>query len=146
MPVSKAKEALAEHLRGKTPEARMQVFRDIQQHPDYVAMQRLSDALVQAHLSPEVRASAVMSSFVFLVRETLAEFVPGTELGDLVEPLRRLLADHGGGRPPKTDPAAVMKKQTALEAAWHPSPQKEAAKLYGITDRTVRNYAKSTKK
>lgn len=138
--------ALGEYLRGKTPEERMEVMREIQQHPDHHAMEVLKQSLTQAHFSPEVRASAAMSDFVFLMREVLAEYVPGTELSDLVEPLRRLMANHGGGRPPKADPAAVMKRQTDLEAAWHPSPQKEAAKEHGITDRTVRNYAKNQKK
>ena len=146
MPVSKAKEALAKHLSGMKPAERALVFREIQRHSDYVAMQKLSDALEQAHLSPEVSASEVMSSFTFLIRETLAEFVPGTDLGNLVEPLRRLLSNHGGGRKPKADPDQVMKTQTALEAAWHPSPQKEAANKHGITDRTVRNYANREKK
>lgn len=92
MPVSQAKLALGEYLRGKTPKERMEVMREIQQHPDHIAMERLADALTEVHLSPEVRASAVMSDFVFLIRETLAEFVPGYGLGDLVEPLQRLMA------------------------------------------------------
>ncbi len=145
MPVSRANKSLAEYLQGKTPAERMAVMRDIQQHPDYFALQRLEDALTQAHFSPEVRASAVMSDFVFLMREVLAEYVPGTELSDLVEPLRRLIANHGGGRPPKADPLAVLKTQSALEAAWHPAPQRAAAKQHNVTDRTVRNYASSKK-
>ncbi|QHE85893.1 hypothetical protein [Hydrogenophaga sp. BPS33] len=146
MPVSKAKEALGAYMSGMTPEARVELMHDIQRHPDATALKRLEEALTQAHMSPELSASPVLSEFVFLMRETLAEFVPGYGLGDLVEPLRRLLANHGGGRPTKAEPTAVLRSQSALEQAWHPAPQVAAAEKHGITSRTVRNYQAKNKK
>lgn len=124
----------------------MDVMREIQQHPDHIAMERLANALVEVHLSPELRSSAVMSDFVFLIRETLSEFVPGHGLGDLVEPLRRLMATHpGGGRPLKADPTTVLRSMNALEQAWHPAPQSAAAAKHGVTPRTVRTYQAKNK-
>lgn len=146
MPVSKAKEALGAYMSGMTPAERFELLQEIQQHPDAVALKRLEEALTHAHLSPELRASPVLSDFVFLMRETLAEFVPGYGLGDLVEPLRRLLANHGGGRPTKAEPTAVLRSQSALEQAWHPAPQVAAAEKHGVTPRTVRNYQAKNKK
>jgi hypothetical protein len=146
MPISRAKERLSEYLSDKSPEEIVATLADIQQHPDYLAMRRLEEFLTQAHFAPEIRASAVMSDFVFLMREVLAEFVPGTQLGDVVEPLRRLMANHGGGRPLKADPAEVARTQNALEAAWHPAPQREAAQKHGITDRTARKYTGGVRK
>ncbi len=92
MPVSKAKKALAEYMKDMSLEELAQLRLDIQNHPDAIALKWLEAALTQVHLAPELRASPVLSEFVFLMRETLAEFVPGYSLGALVEPLHRLLA------------------------------------------------------
>lgn len=146
MPVSKSKEALGEFMSGMTPEQRVKLMHEIQSHPDAAALRLLEATLTDAHLSPELRASPVLREFVFLMRETLAEFVPGYGLGDLVEPLRRLLANHGGGRPTKADPVAAVRSENALQQNWHPAPQKTAAEQLGVTTRTLRNYKAKNKK
>lgn len=128
MPISRAKERLSEYLSDKSTEEIVATLTDIQQHPDCVAMRRLEEFLTQAHFAPEIRASAVMSGFVFLMREVLAEFVPGTELGDVVEPLRRLMANHGGGRP--TTETTWEKWRDRYQELKHSRPMLTAQERY----------------
>lgn len=79
--------------------ARMQVLNTRQNHPDAVAAEVLEKHLTAAHLHPALAESPELSQFVFLMRELLAEHVPGMTLEHMLQPLQTLLARRGGGRP-----------------------------------------------
>jgi hypothetical protein len=91
--------------------AAAQVMTAMRYHPDTRAQQIIERHLTAAHLDPALAESPELSSFVLLMRNLLAEHVPGMTLEQMLEPLHTLLArrdGRGGGRPPSEHEHADM--------------------------------------
>lgn len=116
-------------------------------NPDVIAARLIEDALETVHLDPRVHRDAPwLGHFAMLLRELLADHVPGMTLVEMLAPLQKALSQHGGGRPRKVDPAAVARTRRHLDAAWHPAPTQETARRLGTTDRNIRKIAAAQKK
>lgn len=69
-------------------------------HPDTEVKARIEHALTALHLDPEVHLkSRELTRFVFLMRDLIADFLPGMTLEQMLQPLQTLLSRYGGGRP-----------------------------------------------
>jgi hypothetical protein len=108
-----------DELKGRALLAEMQ--REVQawrDHPDTAAKERIDRALQEAHLDPVVyQRSHELTRFVWLMRELLADFVPGMKVEQLLEPLRTLMSRHPrAGRPTKAEVRDKwMKRYDALK-------------------------------
>ncbi len=98
----------------------------LKQSPEARQQAAIEASLQQLHLRPEFAAGGTLSEFVFLMRELVADFVPGMTLPGMLEPLRTLLSNHGGGRP-----TAQLKEDEFLALF-------EAAKRANRTGKTAR--------
>lgn len=97
-------------------------------HPDTRARQVIERHLTAAHMNPALAESPELSRFVFLMRELLAEHVPGMTLPQMLEPLQTLLArrDAGTGRPP-SDHADEWLRMVEAKRKRNPALSVEAA-------------------
>ena len=76
----------------------------LREHPEAAALMRVKQALQDLHLDPTVHhGSYELTRFVGLMRELITDAMPGMTLEQILEPLRTLLSQHGGGRPTKRD-------------------------------------------
>lgn len=99
LPISKARTAFYEWLSKKPLNEQMAVLNDLKTSPDAAASRRLAELLNAAQMDPAVRQSATLSSYVFIVGEVLADYMPGMTLRQMLEPLQTILSRNGGGRP-----------------------------------------------
>jgi hypothetical protein len=78
----------------------IEVIQALREHPDSLAQAKIEEALQTVHLDADVhQRSPELSRFVFLMRELLADYMPGMTLEQMLEPLHTLLSMRGGGRP-----------------------------------------------
>lgn len=108
LPIGRTRAAVLQHIGSLPPDERAKVRQDIKAHPDNAAKDKLEEYLVSAHFDPAVLQSETLANYVFLVREVLADFVPGMDLQQMLEPLQTLMSRYGGGRP----------KQAVVWAQW----------------------------
>jgi len=98
LPISESRGAFVDWLQKKPWDEQRRILTEMNGGPDGAAMKRLEELLTAAHFDPLVTRSETLSAYVFLVREVLADYIPGMTLGNMLEPLRTVLARHGGGR------------------------------------------------
>ena len=120
----------------------------LRQHPDHAAKEVLMAALRATLSRPEVRASITTGRLMYLFEEVVTGFVPGESVLEVLEPLHAFLSSrYGGGRPRKVDHEKVLRRRSALEQAWHPTPTQEVAREAGTSERNVQKIlAKARKK
>lgn len=126
-------------------------------HPDFLACQRIAAALQDAHLDPQVLMSPQLTRFVWLMRELIADFVPGETLEQLLEPLHKLLSstaiDEAANKARAVKRAQAATTLAIVEAAYRqlePRNQgRNAASLIksktGLSTDTIRAYLKQIK-
>lgn len=136
-----AKARAEAHAAGKDElHAHMLMEERLRAHPDAAAVERITRALEALHLDPALRASPELSRFVFLMRELIADFMPGMSVSQMLEPLRTVLSTHaGGGAKAKHDHERIRSYHASLSSTGDADRATTmTAEHFGITTRMVR--------
>jgi hypothetical protein len=137
LPIGRTRAAVLQHIGSLPPDERAKVRQDIKAHPDNAAKDKLEEHLISAHFDPVVRQSETLTTYVFLVRELLADFVPGMDLQQMLEPLQTLMSRRGGGRPTEIDKGMVRRYHARLVKNADYDATAQTADRFGITQRRV---------
>ncbi|MEZ0237687.1 MAG: hypothetical protein ACAH06_06455 [Methylophilaceae bacterium] len=155
LPISKSRAAVFEYIQSLPPDERAKVRQDIKAHPDNGAKDKLEAYLVSAHFDPVVLQSETLTTYVFLVRELLADFVPGMDLQQMLEPLFSLKGKSTGSAAAASvrdyrerTARANREKVAAMHAELSPTVGKKKivdriAVLVNLDPKTVREHLKA---